>query len=117
MKKVNANNLLYIRFDIMYNKEYIHGLYTEERVDDNTIPDGIYKYEIRTNDDGSGNFVTIEPSVIVNFGGTVLLNKEINFDVSFNPNDLFFDIEDKYNINFDLNNPPISLEKYMKGVY
>lgn len=42
MKKVNANNLLYIRFDIMYNKEYIHGLYTEERVDDNTIPDGIY---------------------------------------------------------------------------
>lgn len=51
-------------------------LYTDKRIDKNTIPKGMYAYELR-NDDG-GDPSTLEKSVGKRFGGTVILNKPIS---------------------------------------
>ena len=53
------------------------GLFTEERFSDSQTPDGFYRYELRSSDNGSDLFVTLENRVGVNFSGTVLTAEEI----------------------------------------
>ena len=53
------------------------GLFTEERLSDSQTPDGFYRYELRSSDNGSDLFVTLENRVGVNFSGTVLTAEEI----------------------------------------
>lgn len=50
-------------------------LFTEERIDRASLPEGIYAYDIRN---GEGNdFGTIEPCVTVNHTGTILTRQPI----------------------------------------
>lgn len=50
-------------------------LFTEERIDRASLPEGIYAYDIRS---GEGNdFGTIEPCVTVNHTGTILTRQPI----------------------------------------
>jgi hypothetical protein len=52
-------------------------LFTNDRLSDDDIPEGMYVYHLRHDDEG--NFVTIEPKVIVNHAGSILTAKPIDF--------------------------------------
>ncbi|MCO7114027.1 hypothetical protein NIB75_19790 [Bacteroides uniformis] len=45
-------------------------LFTDMRIDRNAVPEGLYAYDIRESDDGD-RLATIEPTVMVNHGGTI----------------------------------------------
>ena len=53
-------------------------LYTDNRLSPEEIPDGLYAYCLRHSDDGS-HFVSVEPKVSINFGGTVVMKKPLDF--------------------------------------
>lgn len=53
------------------------GIFSNFRVDRNTIPEGSYLYEIRG--EGENPFCTIEEQVFVNFTGSFLTDKPIKF--------------------------------------
>ena len=58
-------------------KKKIEGRYCDVRIDRNTIPEGMFAYDIREGD--SGYFCTIESNVVVNHAGTVLFNEPLAF--------------------------------------
>lgn len=49
----------------------VSALFTDLRIDRNTLPPGVSAYDIRSSDDGEP-FGTIEPSVWVNHTGTIV---------------------------------------------
>ena len=53
-------------------------LFTNDRLSRDEIPIGLYAYELRMTDDDE-RFGALEPSVSVNFGGTVLTDQPIDF--------------------------------------
>lgn len=53
-------------------------LFSNGRLTDADIPQGLYCYHLRHSDDG-GHFCSIEPKVGVNHGGTVITKEPINF--------------------------------------
>lgn len=53
------------------------GLFTNSRIDRDTVPEGWYAYDLRGSDYDPGEPVTVEPSVVVNYAGTVLLHEPI----------------------------------------
>lgn len=53
----------------------IPALFTECCIDRNTLPQGVYCYEIRASDNGSSDFSTIEHHVRVNFTGSVITRR------------------------------------------
>lgn len=54
-------------------------LFTNERLTGGDVPEGMYHYDLRESDDGNG-FVSVEPSVLVNHGGSIITNEPIDFD-------------------------------------
>lgn len=52
-------------------------LYTDWRLDDSEVPEGLHKYEIRYDDDQKGDMVEVCNHILVNFMGTVLSKKPI----------------------------------------
>ena len=53
-------------------------LFSNSRLTEEDIPKGMYCYDLREKDDGSG-FATIEPVVRVNHGGTIITKEPIKF--------------------------------------
>ena len=51
-------------------------LFTSSRIDRNTVPAGLYCYDIRETDGFSGEAATVEPYVGVNHLGTILSKEE-----------------------------------------
>lgn len=47
-------------------------LFTDERIETNTVPSTLYKYEVRYDDEFDGDPVEIASSVAVNFFGTII---------------------------------------------
>lgn len=47
-------------------------LFTNSRIDRDTIPNGLHCYDIRETDGGSGDPATVEPYVLVNHWGTII---------------------------------------------
>lgn len=56
-------------------------LFSNGRLMPEQIPEGLYAYDLRHNDDG-GRFCSIEPKVGVNHGGTVLMRDILDFGES-----------------------------------
>lgn len=52
-------------------------LFTDYRIDRSTVPAGIHAYDIRAGDDAENDFATLEPSVMANHTGTVLVKRPI----------------------------------------
>lgn len=71
MKGLNAMEEEYESFEILGQK----ALFTNNRIDRSTVPEGIYAYDLR--DDGEGKISAVEPIVTVNHAGTVLCKKPI----------------------------------------
>ncbi len=53
-------------------------LFSNSRLLPKEIPKGLYAYDLRENDDGD-RFISIEPKVVVNHGGAVLMKEMLDF--------------------------------------
>ena len=58
-----------------------HALFTNDRLSPSDVPEGLYLYHIRTTDDGE-QFGSIESSVTVNHGGSILTKEPIDLGTS-----------------------------------
>ena len=63
-------------------------LFTDIRIDRNTVPKGLYLYEVRSDDDGCGDPVQIAKGILVNHYGTILTSEPIRL-----PPDGYLDID------------------------
>ncbi|MDD3778441.1 MAG: hypothetical protein PHU76_01785 [Synergistaceae bacterium] len=54
-------------------------LFTNSRIDSDTVPDGWYCYDLRGSDYDPGRPVTVEPRVVVNHAGSVLTHEPVKF--------------------------------------
>ncbi len=70
-------------------------LFTSLRIDKDTIPDGVYLYEIRGDDYTCGEPVQIAESIMVNHLGTILTTTPIDL-----PADGNLDIDSDKDVNF-----------------
>ena len=55
-------------------------LFTNMRVDRSTVPEGLYAYDVRHDDDCTGEICEIKPSVMVNHWGTIICKEQIEMD-------------------------------------
>lgn len=53
-------------------------LFSNGRLLPEKVPEGLYCYDLRHSDDG-GRFCSVEPRVVVNHGGTILLKEALDF--------------------------------------
>ncbi len=84
------------------------GLFTNERLTAEDIPKGLFVYNLRRSDDGS-RFSSVEPKVVVNCGGSVILNKPLDFGGKE-----FISLTDNTTPNF-LGEPDVSLREFLEG--
>ena len=56
----------------------IHGLFSNGRLVDAEIPDGLYRYDLRGSDDDPGDPVVVEKTVVVNHAASVITGKPLN---------------------------------------
>ena len=56
----------------------VKALFTCLRIDRSAVPEGLHAYDIRESDT-DGDFATIEPRVIVNHAGTILVKTPFDF--------------------------------------
>lgn len=54
-------------------------LFSNYRIDRDTVPEGLFCYDLRGSDYDPGDPVTVEPRVLVNHAGTVLTTEPIEF--------------------------------------
>ena len=95
--KRNAQYYLDDKFDAVEVCD-VKGVFTDERIAEQDVPKGLYKYDLRYSDE-IGEFTSIEKNVIANHGGTVLLkepldlgaNGGIEFDEETSPNFLGYE--------------------------
>ncbi len=76
MSKFNAETEK-MELATLYGEEV---LFTDWRIDRNTIPNGLYLYEIRHSDEDGMEPVQLAKGILVNHYGTVLSAKEIKLD-------------------------------------
>lgn len=64
-------------------------LFTNMRLDRDTVPEGIFCYDIRDSDDMDGSFAEVKPFVMVNHWGTILCREPFPLDEhgSYYPDD------------------------------
>lgn len=55
----------------------ICALYTEDRIDRASVPNGLFAYDLRGSDDGNEPFSTVEHRVLANFSGSVVTKQEL----------------------------------------
>ena len=56
----------------------VPALFSNGRVSADKIPEGMYRYDLRGSDDDPGMPICIEPRVVVNQAGTILVNQELD---------------------------------------
>ena len=76
-----------MRGEDAYKEDYEHielfdepGLFTNSRIDRETVPAGWYCYDLRGSDDDPGDPTTVEEQVTSNHAGTVLLPKALKLN-------------------------------------
>ena len=87
-------------------------LFTNLRCDRDTLPEGMYMYEIRHDDDGRGDPCEISPWILVNHWGTVISNRPVSFDET-SPNGKPFRMIDPEN-DWNYEGTTSTLEEYME---
>lgn len=87
-------------------------LFTDFRIDRETVPEGLTLYEIRHDDNGRGTPCTIENKVAVNFYGTILCKHPIKMTKSE-----YGDYRNISRKNFRHVKPRVTVDEYMKGEY
>lgn len=88
--RYNAKELVYEKVKVL-GKE---GLFTSERVDRDSVPDGWFMYEVRHDDNSWGDPIEIGLGICVNFFGTLLMKEPLLLLVpSTDINNAYLDID------------------------
>ncbi len=82
-------NALYEQYELMEVNDELTVLFTNSRIDRDTVPPTLFCYDVRETDGGSGDPASIELFVLVNHWGTIISKTEI----PMNENN-YYDIED-----------------------
>lgn len=102
MKPMNANEADYEEFEILGRE----ALFTNMRIDRNTLPDGLYAYDLRDEGDGEPN--ELKSFVLVNHWGTVVVKEPVegvDSGVELTPDDCNF-LGDTMSLEDFLNSSP-----------
>lgn len=79
---LNAAGTKYLHIELEeYQRIELLGLpalFANDRLTDADVPQGLYCYHLRHSDEGS-RFCSLEPKVVVNHGGSVLMKEPIDF--------------------------------------
>ena len=78
MKGLDANTQKYELAEIDHNVV----LFTNMRLDRDTVREGIFCYDVRDSDDLDGNMAEVKPFVLVNHWGTILSKEPFPMDES-----------------------------------
>lgn len=70
-------------------------LFTDIRIERDTVPKGLYLYEVRSDDDGCGDSVQIAKGIMVNHFGSIITREPIKL-----PQDGYLDIDPEKDWNF-----------------
>ena len=76
-------------------------LFTCARVDRDTVPEGLYMYEVRHDDDQQGDPVQIANWIMVNHWGTLITNKPLRLEPSERINNAYRDIDPEEDWNYE----------------
>ena len=76
-------------------------LFTCARVDRDTVPKGLYLYEVRHDDDQQGIPVQIANWIMVNHWGTLISNKPIRLEPSERVSNAYRDIDPEEDWNYE----------------
>lgn len=87
-------------------------LFTCARVDRATVPDGLYMYEVRHDDDQQGDPVQIANWIMVNHWGTLITNKPIRLEPSERINNAYRDIDPEEDWNYE--GSVVTVKEYME---
>lgn len=80
VKELSAQGMTDEKLDVIEVLDR-RALFANGRLLPEEIPEGLYAYDLRESDDGS-RFISIEPKVGVNHGGTVLMKEMLDFGES-----------------------------------
>lgn len=86
-------------------------LFTDQRIDKNSVPEGIYSYDIRHSDSDFSKPVTVESFVLVNWYGTILSKAPMDFSRAISENDPYLKIRAR---DFRIERRVISLDKWLE---
>jgi hypothetical protein len=81
-------------------------------IDRSTVPEGLYMYEVRHDDDCQGDPVQIANCIMVNHWGTLISNKPIRLEPSANGNNAYRDIDPENDWNYE--GTLTSIKEYME---
>ena len=90
MGRFNAMQETYMEVEVLGKP----ALFTSIRLDYESVPDNLYIYEVRHDDDGGADPVQIAKRILVNHFGTIIMAEEISL-----PADGYLDIEPE-DVNF-----------------
>jgi hypothetical protein len=83
-------------------------LFTPLRIRHDAVSEGIYKYEVRHDDECTGEIVEIAHGIFVNHWGTILSDHQLRLGPSGRR-----DIDEVKDIRY-LNEPPITVKEYLR---
>lgn len=83
-------------------------LFTDIRVSSKLIPNGLYKYEVRHDDESWGEMVQLAKGIMVNHFGTVLSDKPIKLDENG-----YRDINEERDVK-ETNKPSMTINQYLQ---
>ena len=87
-------------------------LFTCLRVDRKTVPEGLFLYEVRHDDDQQGEPVQIANWVMVNHWGTLISDRKIALEPNISGNNAYRDIDPENDWNYEGNTAKV--QDYMK---
>ena len=76
-------------------------LFTCARVDKSTVPDRLFMYEVRHDDDMQGDPVQIANWIMVNHWGTLISNRPVTLTPNANRNNAYRDIDPEEDWNYE----------------
>ena len=83
-------------------------LFTPLRIRNDVVLEGLYKYELRHDDECTGEIVQIAHGVFVNHWGTILSDHQLRLGPSG-----YRDIDESKDIRY-LNEPPVTVNQYLR---
>lgn len=89
-------------------------LFTSLRVDKGTVPDGLYIYEVRHDDEGQGDPIEVANFVMVNHWGTLISAYPIKLTPSSMVRNAYKDIDPEKDWSYE--GMVYTLEEYLKEI-
>lgn len=101
--------------DEVYEEVTVFGkpmLFTCLRIDRDTVPKGMYLYEVRHDDDQQGDPVQMANWIMVNHWGTLISNQPVKLEKSPTVNNAYRDIDPETDWNYE--GVDSTLKEYME---